>query len=83
MFCVQIHDGHNENATLLGKYCGGQDQFPNSCIMSQYNFLWLKFKTDGSISNHGFYANYSSISIGELKNQFCCFMQDTFVWKHF
>ncbi|XP_021927790.1 cubilin [Zootermopsis nevadensis] len=69
---VEIRDGHNENATLLGKYCGGQDQFPNPCFMSQYNFLWLKFKTDGSISNRGFYANYSSISVecgGILKQQ--------------
>lgn len=66
MFCVQIRDGHNENSTLLGQYCGGRDQFPSPCITSQYNFLWLKFKTDGSISNRGFYANYSSINVGEF-----------------
>ncbi|PNF23973.1 hypothetical protein B7P43_G09286 [Cryptotermes secundus] len=61
---LEIRDGHNENATLLGQYCGGRDQFPSPCITSQYNFLWLKFKTDGSVSNRGFYANYSSIDVG-------------------
>ena len=74
MFYVQIRDGHDENSTLLGQYCGGQDQFPTPCITSQYNFLWLKFKTDGSISNRGFYANYSSISVRESESQFCCFI---------
>jgi len=82
IFCLQIHDGHDENSTLLGKYCGGQDQFPNPCITSQYNFLWLKFKTDSSISNRGFFANYSSISIGEFESHFHCVMQGTLVGKH-
>jgi hypothetical protein len=81
MFCLQIRDGHNENATLLGQYCGGQDGLPNPCFTSQYNILWLMFKTDGSVSNRGFYANYSSISIGELKIQFCWLRQDTFIGK--
>ncbi|GFG35967.1 hypothetical protein Cfor_02931, partial [Coptotermes formosanus] len=69
---LEIRDGHDENSTLLGQYCGGQDQFPTPCITSQYNILWLKFKTDGSVSNRGFYANYSSIGVecgGILKQQ--------------
>jgi len=67
---VQIRDGHDENSTLLGRYCGGQDQFPTPCITSQHNFLWLKFKTDGVISNRGFYANYSSIDVRKFESQF-------------
>jgi hypothetical protein len=79
MFCAQIRDGHSENSTLLGQYCGGQDQFPSPCITSQYNFLWLKFKTDGSISNRGFYANYSSINVGE--SLLCLFDTEHFYWE--
>ena len=67
LFVLQIRDGHSENATLLGTYCGGQDGFPTPCITSQYNYLWLKFKTDSSVQNKGFYANYSSINVREYE----------------
>jgi hypothetical protein len=67
---LQIRDGHDENSTLLGQYCGGKDKLPSPCITSQYNFLWLKFHADGSLSNRGFYANYSSISVGKFESQF-------------
>ncbi|CAG2112441.1 unnamed protein product, partial [Medioppia subpectinata] len=51
----------NENGTNLGRYCGAI--LPETTT-SKYNELWLKFGTDGSVSNHGFHANYSSIDIG-------------------
>ncbi|XP_069688891.1 cubilin [Periplaneta americana] len=56
---VEIRDGH-ENATLLGHFCGSHAP----CVTSQLNFMWLKFVTDGSVSNRGFYANYSAIDVG-------------------
>ncbi|GLG98263.1 Cubilin homolog [Gryllus bimaculatus] len=42
---VEIRDGHDEKAPLLGQYCG--TQFPPT-IVSTYNYLWLKFHTDSS-----------------------------------
>jgi cubilin len=57
---LEIRESH-ENGTELGRYCGAVTP---ETITSRYNELFLKFGTDGSISNHGFYANYSSIDIG-------------------
>ncbi|XP_054159895.1 LOW QUALITY PROTEIN: cubilin-like [Oppia nitens] len=50
-----------ENSTSLGKYCGTVIPDP---ITSKFNELLLKFGTDGSNNNKGFYANYTSIEIG-------------------
>lgn len=53
---LEIRDGHNENATLIGHYC----QEPPGEIISTYNHLWLKFETDRSISGKGFHATYTT-----------------------
>ena len=50
-----------ENGTEIGRYCG--NTLPDR-IISKYNELWIEFGTDGSISNHGFLANYTSVEIG-------------------
>jgi len=34
-------------------------------IISTYNYLWIRFKTDGSVQNRGFLANYSTFDIGK------------------
>lgn len=57
---LEVRESH-ENGTTLGRFCGSV--IPDT-ITSKYNELWVKFGTDGSVSNHGFYANYTNIDIG-------------------
>lgn len=56
---LEIRDGHNENATLIGRYC----RTPPREIFSTYNYLWLKFESDRSISGKGFHLTYSTINL--------------------
>ncbi|XP_065577276.1 cubilin-like isoform X4 [Artemia franciscana] len=60
---LEIRDGDDSNSTLIGRYCGGPDRIPPPIVSTQ-NFLWLKFRTDSSSHDRGFYANYSSIDVG-------------------
>ncbi|KAF5282685.1 hypothetical protein FQA39_LY17492 [Lamprigera yunnana] len=57
---VEIRDGDNENSTLIGQYCEERPPF----IQSTYNYLWIKFESDSSVSGDGFKANYSTTNIG-------------------
>lgn len=57
---LQIRDGHNENATLIGRYCFK----PPPTIISTYNYLWLKFETDASVQAKGFSAQYTTTDVG-------------------
>ncbi|XP_049865550.1 cubilin homolog [Pectinophora gossypiella] len=57
---VEIRDGADVNATLLGKYCGGTEHTP-PMLVSTHNFMYIKFTSDLSISGTGFYANYTTI----------------------
>jgi cubilin len=56
---ISVYDGHDANATLLGKYC---DSVPND-IVSSYNYLHLIFQTDQTIHGRGFKANYSFFDV--------------------
>ncbi|XP_068081387.1 cubilin [Anabrus simplex] len=65
---LEIRDGHDSTAPLMGTYC---DHIPPT-VVSTYNFLWLKFQTDFSRQRRGFYANYTTLDVscgGILKNQ--------------
>ncbi|GFQ96473.1 cubilin, partial [Trichonephila clavata] len=46
---------------MIGQLCG---TITPENIISTYNFLWMKFATDGSVQNRGFYAQYEAIEIG-------------------
>ena len=52
------------NSPLLGQFCGPDHRGPQVMI-SSLNAFYLKFKTDGSISNRGFSAYYTSIDVGK------------------
>nr|CAD7261777.1 unnamed protein product [Timema shepardi] len=56
-----IRDGDNENSTLIGTYCGEDNDMVPPPVLSTHNYLWIKFKTDSSLQNKGFLANYSSV----------------------
>ena len=56
---LEVRDGDNENSTLVGKYCGDPSLTPEP-VYSSLNYLWMRFKTDGSVSNRGFSINYTT-----------------------
>ncbi|CAG9792216.1 unnamed protein product [Diatraea saccharalis] len=57
---VEIRDGSDRNATLLGIFCGGSEHIP-PVQTSTHNYLYIRFNSDMSISGTGFYANYTTI----------------------
>ena len=56
---LEVRDGDSENSTLVGKYCGDPNVTPEP-VYSSLNYLWMRFKTDGSVSNRGFSINYTT-----------------------
>ncbi|XP_046880031.1 cubilin [Hypomesus transpacificus] len=52
---VEVRDGASETAPLIGKYCGTTLPAP---ISTTSHFLWLRFKSDSSVSRSGFRALY-------------------------
>ncbi|XP_072933024.1 cubilin-like [Epargyreus clarus] len=58
---VEIRDGLDRNATLLGKFCGSQRIPPVQT--SSLNYMYIRFNSDISVSGTGFYANFTTIDI--------------------
>ncbi|KAF4524800.1 hypothetical protein B566_EDAN010175 [Ephemera danica] len=64
---LEIRDGDQENSQLIGTYC---NHMPPA-VVSTFNHLRLRFKTDISVPHRGFYANYTALNIrcgGILRN---------------
>ncbi|CAG5044806.1 unnamed protein product [Parnassius apollo] len=57
---VEIRDGPDVNSTLLGTFCGGSEHIP-PIQTSTFNYMYIRFKSDMSVSGTGFYANYTTI----------------------
>ncbi|XP_050407117.2 cubilin, partial [Patella vulgata] len=53
---VEIRNGGGADSPVLGKFCG--TQVP-AVQQSTQNLMWIKFKTDGSVSNNGFQATFT------------------------
>uniref|UniRef100_A0A4W6DZH6 CUB domain-containing protein n=1 Tax=Lates calcarifer TaxID=8187 RepID=A0A4W6DZH6_LATCA len=62
---VEVRDGSLSSSPLLGKFCG--IQIPPR-LQSTQRSMYIKFKTDSSVSNHGFEAAYSSALEGERED---------------
>ncbi|XP_014830968.1 PREDICTED: cubilin, partial [Poecilia mexicana] len=60
---VEVRDGRMETDPLIGKYCGSTLPAP---IRSSSNSLWIRFKSDSSVSRAGFRAAYSVACGGTL-----------------
>ncbi|KAK1174071.1 hypothetical protein AOXY_G4351, partial [Acipenser oxyrinchus oxyrinchus] len=58
---LEVRDGSSETDALIGKYCGSELPAP---ITSTSNRLWIKFKSDASITKGGFRAMYQ-VGCGE------------------
>lgn len=59
---LQLYDGPNTNASMIGKYCGST--LPSS-IMTSGRTLYLRFKADASGVGNGFRANYQTIGVSK------------------
>lgn len=57
---LQVRDGRMETDPLIGSYCGSALPAP---IVSSSNFLWIRFRSDSSVSRAGFRAVYT---VGEI-----------------
>ncbi|CAH0721455.1 unnamed protein product, partial [Brenthis ino] len=57
---VEVRDGPSINSTLMGRYCGSSESTP-PIQTSSHNFMFIRFKSDVSISGRGFYANYTTV----------------------
>ncbi|XP_016093659.1 cubilin [Sinocyclocheilus grahami] len=60
---VEVRDGTGETDPLIGKYCGSTLPAP---ILSTTNGLWIRFKSDSSVSRAGFRAMYELACGGTL-----------------
>lgn len=58
----QVRDGSISSSPLLGTYCG--NEIPPR-LQSTQKSMYIRFKTDSSVSNHGFEAAYGSALEGE------------------
>lgn len=52
---VQVRDGSNENAPLIGRYCGNVMPAP---LTTTGNVLYVKFVSDSSVTRAGFRATW-------------------------
>uniref|UniRef100_A0A8D0GFF0 Cubilin n=1 Tax=Sphenodon punctatus TaxID=8508 RepID=A0A8D0GFF0_SPHPU len=55
---IKLYDGDNENANLVGTFCGSAVPAP---FVSTDNFLTVKFITDFSVEITGFSATYTTV----------------------
>uniref|UniRef100_A0A669DQK6 Cubilin n=1 Tax=Oreochromis niloticus TaxID=8128 RepID=A0A669DQK6_ORENI len=60
---VEVRDGRTETDPLIGKYCGNTLPAP---VLSSSNVLWIRFKSDSSVSRAGFRAVYTVACGGTL-----------------
>ncbi|XP_041824165.1 cubilin [Melanotaenia boesemani] len=60
---VEVRDGNMEDDPLIGKYCGSTLPAP---LRSSSNSMWIRFKSDSSVSRAGFRAVYTVACGGTL-----------------
>lgn len=59
---LEIRDGRDSNAPLIGRWCS---RFKPPHIQSSTNFIYIKFKTDSSVTRDGFSIKYSEQPLGK------------------
>uniref|UniRef100_A0A3Q4HHJ3 Cubilin (intrinsic factor-cobalamin receptor) n=1 Tax=Neolamprologus brichardi TaxID=32507 RepID=A0A3Q4HHJ3_NEOBR len=58
---VEIRDGGFESSPLIGKFCANQRP---PVLMSHSNRLWVRFKSDTSVTRPGFMAHWDGTQTG-------------------
>ncbi|XP_025032086.1 deleted in malignant brain tumors 1 protein-like, partial [Python bivittatus] len=64
---IEIYDGPLHTAPLLGRICYGSYR----TFTSTSNMMTIKFRTDFSVTNRGFIANYNSFSVDQNTTLVC------------
>ncbi|XP_060075561.1 cubilin-like [Ylistrum balloti] len=64
---LEVREGNSAESPLIGKYCG-KTYMPGP-IFSPSPYLWVRFKTDTSIVDHGFSLNYGFTDCGGILTQ--------------
>ncbi|KAL3836256.1 hypothetical protein ACJMK2_021695 [Sinanodonta woodiana] len=54
---VAVYNGILQDSPMIGRYCGSQ---PQTVVESSGNSMTVLFRSDGSVSNGGFQATYTS-----------------------
>ncbi|XP_063636066.1 cubilin-like [Cydia splendana] len=57
---LQIHDGRSSASQLIGRFCGSSLPKGGN-IVSSHNYLYLWFRSDGSINKDGFALHWTSL----------------------
>ncbi|XP_078391727.1 cubilin [Cetorhinus maximus] len=60
---LAVYNGNNTNSQLLDKLCGNQMPAP---ILSSRNNMYIKLRTDNSVTAGGFFAKYRHICQGVI-----------------
>ncbi|XP_048417522.2 cubilin isoform X2 [Stegostoma tigrinum] len=60
---LAVYNGNNSNSQLLAKLCGRQILAP---ILSPGNSMYIKLRTDSSVTAGGFFAKYAHICQGVI-----------------
>nr|XP_034994296.1 deleted in malignant brain tumors 1 protein-like isoform X3 [Zootoca vivipara] len=64
---IEIYDGTLHNSPMLGKICSGSYQ----TFTSTFNMLTVRFHSDHSITERGFFANYYTIPANHNTTLLC------------
>lgn len=72
---IEIFDGANKTAMLLGKFCGSRKP---TVIMSSSNQMYLVFYSDASVQRRGFRATYSTGLLPYLTDKTILYDDDEF-----
>ena len=57
---LEIRDGTDSNAELLGRYCG--NEYPTA-VQSSGKFMWIEFDADSSDNERGFFVKYTAVGM--------------------
>ena len=59
---LAVYDGPSSRDTLLGRFCGDSLPGNNGSIISTRNVLFMEFRSDHSVADHGFHLMWNSSS---------------------
>lgn len=79
LFLFQLYDGVDENANLVGTFCGSTVPAP---FLSTSNSLTVKFVTDSSVEREGFNATYITVDRKYTHIFIHTYIVVTLLWKY-
>ena len=59
---LAVYDGPTVRDALLGRFCGDSLPGNNGTIISTRNVLFMEFRSDHSVADHGFHLSWDSVA---------------------